>query len=117
MNPFVLRQALSQADVEKMLLTGASSKDVGVRVNIVNISGNIGLLYVGKIVVAGSKPDPEVTGSLSTIVTFLVEAASRDVDLRVVAEALDKIIDIFTEDETDAFCVEVRCQPRKKSYR
>ena len=110
MNSFVLRQALSQADVEKMLLTGASSKDVGVRVNIVNISGNIGLLYVGKIVVAGSKPDPEVTGSLSTIVTFLVEAASRDVDLRVVAEALDKIIDIFTEDETDAFCVEVRCQ-------
>ena len=88
-------------------MTGASSQDVGVRVNIVNIAGNIGLLHVSKIVIPGSTPDPEVTGSLSTIVTFLVEAASRDVDLRVVAESLDKVIDIFTEDETDSFCVEV----------
>jgi hypothetical protein len=41
------------------------------------------------------------------IVNFLLEAATKDVDLRVVAEAIDKVIDIFSEDETDKFCVEV----------
>ncbi len=89
-----------------MLITGASSTDVGVRMNIVNIAGNIALLHVSQ---ATQSPAPEAqTAQLKAIVLFLLEAAKQDVDLRVVAEALDKVIDIFTEDETDQFCVEVR---------
>ena len=103
--PFL--KALSQGDVEKLLVTGSASPDVGVRMNIVNIAGNIGLLHVARIV-AKETAESDKNPSLSAIVNFLVEAATRDVDLRVVAEALDKIIDIFTEDETDSFCVEVK---------
>ena len=87
-----------------MLVTGAASTDVGVRMNIVNIAGNVALLHVAKIV--QRSPDVE-TAKLTPILHFLLEAATRDVDLRVVAEALDKIIDIFSEDETDPLCVEV----------
>ena len=95
-----------------MLVTGASSTDVGVRMNIVNIAGNIALLHVAKT----TSPLPETqTAQLKAIVLFLLEAATRDVDLRVVAEALDKVIDIFTEDETDQFCVEVKTKTRKDS--
>ena len=97
-------QSLSPSDIEKMLVFGAASTDVGVRMNIVNIAGNFGLLHVAKIVKGA--PDAQ-TAQLTPIVQFLLEAATRDVDLRVVAEALDKIIDIFSEDETDPFCVEV----------
>ena len=88
-------------------MTGSASPDVGVRMNIVNIAGNIGLLHVARIV-AKETAESDKNPSLSAIVNYLVEAATRDVDLRVVAEALDKIIDIFTEDETDSFCVEVK---------
>ena len=97
-------QALSQSDVEKMLITGAASTDIGVRMNIVNIAGNIAMLHINKTV----QPSTEAqTAQLTPIIHFLLEAAARDVDLRVVAESLDKIIDIFTEDETDQFCVQV----------
>ena len=97
-------QALSQSDVEKMLITGAASTDIGVRMNIVNIAGNIAMLHINKTV----QPTTEAqTAQLTPIIQFLLEAAARDVDLRVVAESLDKIIDIFTEDETDQFCVQV----------
>ena len=97
-------QALSQSDVEKMLITGAASTDIGVRMNIVNIAGNIAMLHINKTV----QPTTEAqTAQLTPIIQFLLEAAARDVDLRVVAESLDKIIDIFTEDETDQFCFQV----------
>jgi hypothetical protein len=43
-------KALSKDDVEKMLVTGAASNDVGIRLNIVNIAGNVGLMHVSKIV-------------------------------------------------------------------
>ena len=87
-----------------MLITGAASTDIGVRMNIVNIAGNIAMLHINKTV----HPTTEAqTAQLTPIIQFLLEAAARDVDLRVVAESLDKIIDIFTEDETDQFCVQV----------
>ncbi len=104
LKPVLFIQALSQSDVEKMLITGAASTDMGVRMNIVNIAGNIAMLHLNKTV----QPTTEAQmAQLTPIVNFLLEAAARDVDLRVIAEALDKIIDIFTEDETDQFCAQV----------
>ena len=38
---------------------------------------------------------------------FLLDAAAKDADIRVVAEALDKIFDMFAEDYTDALCVQI----------
>jgi hypothetical protein len=42
---------------------------------------------------------------LKAIVLFLLEAATRDDNLLVIAE---EAINILTEDKTDQFCVEVR---------
>ena len=48
------------------------------------------------------------------VTDFLLEAASKDTDLRVVAESLDKIFDMFAEDDTDQLAVETRLVPRLK---
>ena len=38
---------------------------------------------------------------------FLLDAAAKDTDLRVVAEALDKLFDMFAEDDTDELCARI----------
>ena len=48
------------------------------------------------------------------VTAFLLDAAAKDADVRVVAEALDKIFDMFAEDDTDRLAVETNLVPRLK---
>ena len=56
----------------------------------------------------------EFSTSHVTISKFLIEAATRDVEVRVVAEALDKLFDMFSEDYTDKLCASVQLVGRLK---
>ena len=56
----------------------------------------------------------EPSASHVSIAKFLIEAASRDVELRVVAEALDKLFDMFAEDYTDKLCASTQLVGRLK---
>ena len=47
-----------------------------------------------------SQPGPAAS-VLGLLATWLLEVAAKDPDLRVVAEALDKTFDAFSEDDTD----------------
>ena len=99
-------QTLTEADVRQMLDVGASSESPVVRMNIVQIVGCIGTLLT-----TCATSDSQTA---KVIVEFELMAASKDTDLRVVAEAIDKIIDMFAEDDTDRLCAEVNLIVRLK---
>ena len=93
---------LSSTDYEQMLQFGAAAPYANVRINMVQIIGSIGVASTG------SSND-----SLATMLTnFLLTAASKDTDLRVVAEALDKLFDMYAEDATDQLCVDLELIPK-----
>ena len=83
---------LSPEDLQKLAEIGGNSSNSNVRVNIVHLLGTIG---------QSCTQNDQVRISVAN---FLTEAATRDVELRVVAEALDKIFDMFAEDDTDKLC-------------
>jgi len=96
---------LSASDLEQMIRFGAASPFPTVRINMVQIIGSIGLAL------ASTSASGAAAASMAN---FLLEAAAKDADLRVVAEALDKLFDMFAEDDTDQLSVDVGLVPKLK---
>ncbi len=94
-------QAVSKEDLCKIFEFGAASTDVSVRINIVNVAGDVGTMLA-----AVNSDKAEVAAH------FLIEAAAREMNLRVVAEALDKTFDMFSEDSTEPLCKKVNAVGR-----
>ena len=92
---------LQQPDVLKMIDFGTVVPEANIRINFVQIIGNIGALSIL----------PEANSTISQnsnlFAKFLLDAASKDADIRVVSEALDKIFDMFSEDYTDELCTRI----------
>ena len=95
---------LTEDDIKKMFEFGASAGSPVVRMNIVQIVGCIGVL---------SSSEKEF-GLSKVIAEYLIMASSKDADLRVVAESIDKLIDMFSEDYTDGLCVEIKLTEKLK---
>jgi len=95
-----LFSTLDTSDFQRMVNFASASPHSNVRINMVQVIGSIGVGAAGVGAVA--------------VTDFLLEAASKDTDLRVVAESLDKIFDMFAEDDTDQLAVETRLVPRLK---
>ena len=103
--------SMTSSELRQMLEFGAKSQNSSVRTNIVHIAGSMGQFASLKLetmpaAAAESSMTLEIEG-MELIAKFLIEAASRDTELRVVSEALDKIFDMFAEDYTDPFCKHV----------
>ncbi len=103
-----MRESLEVEDLNRMVAFGAANGDPGVRVNMVQVVGGVGAMLMAHD--DGGKAVPAAT----TAANFLLEAAARDAHLRVVAEALDKIFDMFAEDWTDALAAKVSLLQRLK---
>ena len=86
---------LTCEDLQKLAEFGAKNTNANIRVNIVHLLGTIGQI-------CSKNEQVQIF-----IANFLIEAATRDVELRVVAEAIDKIFDMFAEDDTDNVCKQV----------
>jgi hypothetical protein len=69
---------------------------VNIRLNFVHILGDLAVL-AAKVV---AEPGPGAV-LLGLLATWLLDVGAKDPDLRVVAEALDKTFDAFSEDDTD----------------
>ena len=89
---------LCQLDIQKMIQFGATNPEANIRINLVQIIGNIGTLSTLADV------SDNLSQSSELFTQFLIDAASKDTDIRVVTEALDKIFDMFAEDSTDTLC-------------
>ena len=93
--------SLCESDVRKMIEFGASNPEANIRINMVQIIGNLGAMSTLPNV------GQNFTQCSQIFAQFLLDAASKDTDIRVVAEALDKIFDMFAEDYTDDLCIRI----------
>jgi len=88
---------ITQKELEAIVEVGQSIETPEIRMNIVNIIGDISVL-LSKTLATGSQEGAEV---FKVLVSWLVDGGCKDSDLRVVTESLDKLFDAFTEDYTD----------------
>lgn len=102
-----LARGVTTNDLSKMIEFGARSTEPSVRANIVEIAGLIGLSSVSS--------GTESQATASCVGQFLLESAAKETSLRVAAEALDKIFDMFAEDETDDLALELGLVPKMKA--
>jgi len=95
-------------DLAGMMATYSNSQSSGVRVNIVNILGDVAGLAATNIKV------PACSQVLSQLVTWMEETGARDQDLRVVAESLDKLMDVLSEDDSDELFAQMKLLAKLK---
>lgn len=82
---------VSPSDLEKIVAL-YESPESSVRINLVNIIGDLAIL---------ASKSPTTFQVLKQIGTWIADNALKDGDLRVLAEALDKLFDAFSEDDSD----------------
>jgi len=85
---------LTPEDLDQLVAV-YSSPQASIRINIVNIVGDLAGLAAKNL---ANQTSVQI---LSILGAWLVENAAKDENLRVVAEALDKLFDIFAEDDSD----------------
>ncbi|XP_034236433.1 HEAT repeat-containing protein 3 [Thrips palmi] len=81
---------LTENDLKMLLQCESQCEHANVRANLIRIVSSIGQMLT-----------PSLSPHLTVIGKFLMDAAVRDAELWVTAEALDCIFDVFGEDETD----------------
>jgi len=92
---------LGPSDLDQLLAV-YSSPLASIRTNLVNILGDLAGLA------AKNLGDPSSRQVLSILGLWLVDNAAKDEDLRVVAEALDKLFDVFGEDDSDEIFADLK---------
>jgi len=85
---------LAPEDLDNLVAVYANSQ-ASIRTNVVNIVGDLAGLATKTL---SNSNSVEI---LSILGVWLVDNAAKDENLRVVAEALDKLFDIFAEDDSD----------------
>ena len=86
---------LCESDIRRMIEFGSINPEANIRINLVQIIGNLGVMSTLPSVGQNLKQSSHIFAQ------FLLDAAAKDADIRVVAEALDKIFDMFAEDYTE----------------
>jgi hypothetical protein len=84
---------------------------VSIRINFVHILGDLAQLAAKRV----TEPGP--SSVLGLLATWLLEVGAKDADLRVVAEALDRTFDAFSEDDTDAVFASQHLLPKLRQER
>ncbi|XP_042549377.1 HEAT repeat-containing protein 3 isoform X1 [Dipodomys spectabilis] len=84
------QQCMTPEQLMTLCRAGIGSSNVGVRVNVVSISGITGSMLA---------KESGTLDTLKTIGCFLLEVATKDPSLVVVGEALDALFDVFADGE------------------
>ncbi|XP_012275668.1 HEAT repeat-containing protein 3 [Orussus abietinus] len=87
-------------DLQPMLNGERQCPNPSVRINLIRILGNLALLLV-------TVDNTESRELVKYVSTFLLDACTKETEVWVMAEALDAIMDIYAEDETNQLAVEV----------
>lgn len=86
---------LTPSDLDAFVQVAQQSEVVIIRLNFVHILGELAVLAAKMV------REPTPVSVLGILASWLLDVGARDADLRVVAEALDKTFDAFSEDDTD----------------
>ncbi|XP_063822156.1 HEAT repeat-containing protein 3 [Ostrinia nubilalis] len=92
---------MALTDIE-MMLTGIKECQVPeIRANLIRMIGILALLLVNNL--------NEITSNvICTITEFILEQAHKENEVWVLAEAIDTIVDLYSEDETDILAAKVK---------
>jgi len=99
---------LAPEDLDNLVAVYANSQ-ASIRTNIVNIVGDLAGLAAKTLTNSRSVEILSILGS------WLVDNAAKDENLRVVAEALDKLFDIFAEDDSDEIFASLKLLQKLRS--
>ncbi|XP_043279904.1 HEAT repeat-containing protein 3 isoform X2 [Venturia canescens] len=99
-------EKLTIADIEPMLNGERHCTNPNIRVNLIRMLGNVALII---------SPSIEYSGLVKHVSTSLLDICIRETEVWVMAEALDAIMDIFAEDETDLMAEEIKLLPKLHS--
>ena len=92
---------LALSDIEIMLTGVRECLVPEIRSNLIRMVGILALLLVNKL--------NDITSNvICTITEFILEQAHKENEVWVLAEAIDTIIDIYSEDETDILAAKVK---------
>lgn len=85
-----------------MMLTGIKECQVPeIRANLIRMIGILALLLVNNL--------NDITSNvICTITEFILEQAHKENEVWVLAEAIDTIVDLYSEDETDVLAAKVK---------
>jgi HEAT repeat-containing protein 3 len=86
----------------QMMLTGIKECETPeIRSNLIRMVGILALLLVNNL--------NDVTSNvICTITEFILEQAHKENEVWVLAEALDTLVDLYSEDETDLLAAKVK---------
>ncbi|XP_069681892.1 HEAT repeat-containing protein 3 [Periplaneta americana] len=93
---------LTESDLQLMFDTEIKCPDENVRANLIRSIGMLGMILTKSI-----DSNNHALTLLKNIGKFLLEVCVRETELWVVAEAVDSIMDVFGEDETDLAAVQI----------
>eukprot|EP00088_Acartia_fossae_P052914 TRINITY_DN5999_c0_g1_i1.p1 TRINITY_DN5999_c0_g1~~TRINITY_DN5999_c0_g1_i1.p1 ORF type:complete len:483 (+),score=150.59 TRINITY_DN5999_c0_g1_i1:165-1451(+) len=92
---------ITEKELEAIVQAGKEAQPE-VRMNIVNIIGDICVLLSKSLLTASTdSTQSNVVEVFKVLVSWLLDGGCKDPDLRVVTESLDKLFDAFSEDYTD----------------
>lgn len=72
-----------------------------IRTNLIRMIGNLAMLLVNNL-------NEATSNVICTITEFILDQALRENEVWVLAEALDTIVDLYSEDETDFIAAKVK---------
>lgn len=84
------------------MLTGIRDCQVPeIRSNLIRMIGTMALLLVNNL-------NDITTNVIITITEFIIEQAHKENEVWVLAEAIDTIVDLYSEDETDSLAAKIK---------
>ncbi|XP_026319667.1 HEAT repeat-containing protein 3 isoform X2 [Hyposmocoma kahamanoa] len=96
-----LFKELALSDIE-MMLTGIRECEVPeIRSNLIRMIGILALLLVNNL-------NEATSNVICAITEFILEQAHKENEVWVLAEAVDTLVDLYSEDETDALAAKVK---------
>lgn len=103
--------AITQQDLKVLLSAGSRCGGAGARRNLSRLVGLLGCLLLGGSSASSLIQEP-VKGIMTEATDFLLLLAGTDQSLLVSAEALDVVMDLYAEDNTDRLALETRLLDR-----
>ncbi|XP_038207905.1 HEAT repeat-containing protein 3 isoform X2 [Zerene cesonia] len=92
---------LALSDIE-IMLTGIKDCQVPeIRSNLIRMIGTLALLLINNL-------NDTTTTVICTITEFILEQAHKENEVWVLAEAIDTLVDLYSEDETDSIAANVK---------
>lgn len=90
------------------MLTGIRECQVAeIRSNLIRMIGSLALLLVSKL-------NDTTSNVICTITEFILDQAHKENEVWVLAEAVDTLVDLYAEDDTDVLAVKVKLVDKLK---